>query len=414
MRRHRTDQQRLVLVVVEPADRADHPRVAEAELDARCRPRLGVGPVALEPDAVGDRVQARHRRVVLRARLARGRVRHRDECVRELRGRPPQQPVSARARIGAVLGVDRRRSRQPGRRRPVDQRQRVVRVHHVGAAERAREPRHQRRIDAECVLGHAQRRDAVLRELLRHRAVGRRSERHDRQLVPPRLLTDREVERDPLLATDAERRQHVHDAQAIRTIRQCERSGRSVAEAAADDEVLATLGIALSGPQYQAVQAACARIARRIRSERLRVVGFVPCDDLVAVPPIIIQLGLALCDLTGATVAVVDANVRYPGLAAVARGQATDRDDLGVLDQLAPRLARPAVTAARRAGRGGRPAARAGVARWRGAVRTRARGSHRLRAARRARQRGGLYGRGRAGGACAQDARARADRGSPT
>src|SRR5580765_1720999 len=95
----------------------------------------------------------------------------------------------------------------------------------------------------------------------------------------------------------------------------------------ADDEVLATLGIALSGPQYQEVQAACARIARRIRAERLRVVGFVPCDDRVAVPPVIIQLGLALCDLTGATVAVVDANVRYPGLAAVARGQATDRDD---------------------------------------------------------------------------------------
>ena len=95
----------------------------------------------------------------------------------------------------------------------------------------------------------------------------------------------------------------------------------------ADDEVLATLGITLSGPLYQEVQAACARIARRIRSERLRVVGFVPCDDGVAVPPVIIQLGLALCDLTGATVAVVDANVRYPGLTAVARGQATDRDD---------------------------------------------------------------------------------------
>src|ERR1051325_55210 len=96
---------------------------------------------------------------------------------------------------------------------------------------------------------------------------------------------------------------------------------------AADDEVLATLGIALSGPQYQEVQAACARIARRVRRERLRGVGFVPCDDRVAVPPVIIQLGLALCDLTGATVAVVDANVRYPGLAAIAQDKTPDSGD---------------------------------------------------------------------------------------
>jgi hypothetical protein len=51
------------------------------------------------------------------------------------------------------------------------------------------------------------------------------------------------------------------------------------------------------------------------------VVGFVPSNDTVAVPPVIVHLGLALCDLTGATVAVVDANVRYPGLAQLATGR---------------------------------------------------------------------------------------------
>jgi hypothetical protein len=45
------------------------------------------------------------------------------------------------------------------------------------------------------------------------------------------------------------------------------------------------------------------------------------------VPPAIIQLGLALTDLTGATVAVIDANVRYPGLGQVNRDRATDSDD---------------------------------------------------------------------------------------
>ena len=94
-----------------------------------------------------------------------------------------------------------------------------------------------------------------------------------------------------------------------------------------DDAILASLGFKLEGPAYGLVQAAAARIARRIHDDRFRVVGFVPSDDKVAVPPLIIQLGLALCDLTGATVAVVDANVRYPGLASVARGQRADRDD---------------------------------------------------------------------------------------
>jgi hypothetical protein len=93
-----------------------------------------------------------------------------------------------------------------------------------------------------------------------------------------------------------------------------------------DDEVLASIGMRLDGPGLGDVQAACARIARRIHSERLRVVGFVPSNDRVAVPPVIVHLGLALCDLTGATVAVVDANVRYPALGELAKGQHTDHD----------------------------------------------------------------------------------------
>lgn len=91
-----------------------------------------------------------------------------------------------------------------------------------------------------------------------------------------------------------------------------------------DDAVLASIGMRLDGPGMGDVQAACARIARRIHSDRLRVVGFVPSNDRVAVPPVIVHLGLSLCDLTGGTVAVVDANVRYPGLAKIAQGGRSD------------------------------------------------------------------------------------------
>lgn len=87
------------------------------------------------------------------------------------------------------------------------------------------------------------------------------------------------------------------------------------------------LGIAVGDTRSGELKAACARIARRIRADKLRVIGFVPSDDKVAVPPVIIQLGLALVDLTGATIGVIDANVRYPGLSELNKGQATDSDE---------------------------------------------------------------------------------------
>jgi hypothetical protein len=94
----------------------------------------------------------------------------------------------------------------------------------------------------------------------------------------------------------------------------------------ANDALLASVGITLDGPQSGEVRASCARIARKIADDKLRVVGFVPSDDDVAVPPLLVHLGLALCDLTGATIAVVDANVRYPGLGMLARGQQADHE----------------------------------------------------------------------------------------
>jgi hypothetical protein len=97
----------------------------------------------------------------------------------------------------------------------------------------------------------------------------------------------------------------------------------------AEDETaaLAALGIDVTSPEIGEVRAACARIARRLRDDRIRVVGFVPSDDRVAVPAVLVHLGRALVELTGGTIAVVDANVRYPGLPGLASGQRPDRDD---------------------------------------------------------------------------------------
>ncbi|HEY0482144.1 MAG TPA: hypothetical protein VGD37_31710 [Kofleriaceae bacterium] len=93
---------------------------------------------------------------------------------------------------------------------------------------------------------------------------------------------------------------------------------------ASEGDILASLGI---GPGDGELQAACTRVARRIHNEGVRVVGFVPAADSVAVPPILIHLGIALTELTGATIAVVDANVRYPGLGALNQDKETDSDE---------------------------------------------------------------------------------------
>jgi hypothetical protein len=85
-----------------------------------------------------------------------------------------------------------------------------------------------------------------------------------------------------------------------------------------DPSPLDGLGIELATDEhYPEVRSEAIRIARRLAAARTKAVGFVPADVEVAVPPVLVQIGSALCDLTGATIAVVDANVRYPGLRAL-------------------------------------------------------------------------------------------------
>lgn len=87
--------------------------------------------------------------------------------------------------------------------------------------------------------------------------------------------------------------------------------------------MLAALGLDEDRPD---VRAEAMRIARRLHASGAKAIGLVPGDARVAVPPIAIEIGLALCDLTGASVAVVDANVRYPALSSIVRGEAVSAD----------------------------------------------------------------------------------------
>lgn len=117
-------------------------------------------------------------------------------------------------------------------------------------------------------------------------------------------------------------------ARAVRWARHRARHRRArrwrARRAVSDDDVVAALGIDIADGE---VKAACTRVARKIHGEGVRVVGFVPAEDTVAVPPVLIQLGIALTELTGATIAVVDANVRYPGLGELNQDKSTDSDE---------------------------------------------------------------------------------------
>jgi hypothetical protein len=96
-----------------------------------------------------------------------------------------------------------------------------------------------------------------------------------------------------------------------------------VVTAAADP--LARLGIQLVGRDDDAVHSECVRIARRLQASGVKIVGFVPTSDRVAVPPVALELGSALVELTGSTVALVDANVRYPAMAGLAGDDGAER-----------------------------------------------------------------------------------------
>jgi hypothetical protein len=106
-----------------------------------------------------------------------------------------------------------------------------------------------------------------------------------------------------------------------------------VSESATDEsDRLHQIGIRVIGDEDEPlVRAECIRIARRMHLSGNKVIGFIPTGDDIAVPPVLIQLGMALTELTGATVAVVDANVRWPGLAGLA---AAARDDSGDADSV--------------------------------------------------------------------------------
>jgi hypothetical protein len=95
-----------------------------------------------------------------------------------------------------------------------------------------------------------------------------------------------------------------------------------------EDARLASIGIHVANDADDpGVRAECSRIARQLLRARRRVIGLVPATRDAAVPPVAVQLGLALVELSGTTVALVDANVRWPALSRIVEEAPRKEDD---------------------------------------------------------------------------------------
>ncbi len=81
------------------------------------------------------------------------------------------------------------------------------------------------------------------------------------------------------------------------------------------DDRIRALGLpVVPADEAVALRAECIRVARRLRHSGGRIIGLLPAAQDVAIPPLGVYLGLALGEVTGATVAFVDANVRWPAV----------------------------------------------------------------------------------------------------
>lgn len=93
-----------------------------------------------------------------------------------------------------------------------------------------------------------------------------------------------------------------------------------------DEDALRALGIdPLTDGAGAAAVAELARVARRLRASERKLIGLLPASPGVGVVATGVQLGLQLAQLTGAPIAFVDANARWPALSAIGAGTPGDR-----------------------------------------------------------------------------------------
>ena len=102
---------------------------------------------------------------------------------------------------------------------------------------------------------------------------------------------------------------------------------RQVAHGSDEDARLEALGIRVMQEARPDVRDECIRVARRLRHAGKKIIGLLPSSNDIGVSAIAVQLGLALAEVSGGTVAFVDANLRWPAISDLAAGAAGAGDE---------------------------------------------------------------------------------------
>src|SRR4051812_47399831 len=98
--------------------------------------------------------------------------------------------------------------------------------------------------------------------------------------------------------------------------------------ASEEDARLLALGIhVLTDEDRPDVRDESIRVARRLKHAGRKIIGLLPSSNDIGVPGIAVQLGLALAEVTGGTVAFVDANLRWPAISELAVGARKEEDE---------------------------------------------------------------------------------------
>jgi hypothetical protein len=90
--------------------------------------------------------------------------------------------------------------------------------------------------------------------------------------------------------------------------------------AVAEDVTLDALGIRLDDEELEALRTDCIPMARRIAQAGKKIVGLLPASRDIGLVAVGVQLGLALTEVSSATVGYADANIRWPAISQIAVG----------------------------------------------------------------------------------------------
>lgn len=82
-----------------------------------------------------------------------------------------------------------------------------------------------------------------------------------------------------------------------------------------------------TAPHELEIYSEIVRVARKLHMSGRKIVGFWPASPTVAIPPLLSLVGQALAEITSLPIAMIDANIRWPGVVSAEGEAAKDANE---------------------------------------------------------------------------------------